>query len=80
MTTLKTLSASEYYQEYYIRNKSRYKTYYREKKEKELQNKLLFKSYGGEVAFYRLQYIKFINQAKEIKEKEVKHLALMNEL
>ena len=80
MTTLKTLSASEYYQEYYIRNKSRYKTYYREKEEKELQNKLLFKSYGGEVAFYRLQYINFIKQAKEIKEKEAKHLALMNEL
>ena len=79
MTTLKTLSASEYYQEY-IRNKSRYQTYYIEKEQKELQNKILFESYGGEVAFYRLQYIKFINQAKEIKEKEAKHLALMNEL
>tara|TARA_R110000822_G_scaffold101493_1_gene227644 strand:+ start:286 stop:498 length:213 start_codon:yes stop_codon:yes gene_type:complete len=68
MTTLKSLSASEYYQVYYIKNKSRYKSYYKEKKEKELQNKLLFESYGGEVAFYRLQYINFIKQAKEIKE------------
>ena len=64
MTTLKTLSASEYYQVYYIRNKSRYKSYYKEKKEKELQNKLLFESYGGEVAFYRQAYIKFIEDSK----------------
>jgi|TARA_R110000851_G_scaffold54888_1_gene129240 hypothetical protein len=63
--TLRTSTASEYYQEYYIKNKSRYKTYYKEKKEKELQNKLLFESYGGEVAFYRQAYIKFINQAKK---------------
>jgi len=63
--TLRTSTASEYYQEYYIRNKSRYKTYYKEKKEKELQNKLLFESYGGEVAFFRQAYIKFINQAKK---------------
>lgn len=68
MTTLKTMSASEYYQEYYKRNKSRYKTYYREKKQQKLQNQILFQSYGGEVAFYRLQYINFIKQAKEIKE------------
>ena len=63
--TLRTSTASEYYQAYYIKNKSRYKTYYKEKKEKELQNKLLFESYGGEVAFYRQAYIKFINQAKK---------------
>ena len=63
--TSRTSTASEYYQEYYIRNKSRYKTYYKEKKEKELQNKLLFESYGGEVAFFRQAYIKFINQAKK---------------
>jgi hypothetical protein len=68
MTTLKTMSASEYYQEYYKRNKSRYKTYYIEKKQQKLQNQILFQSYGGEVAFYRLQYINFIKQAKEIKE------------
>jgi hypothetical protein len=60
--TLRTLTQSEYYQEYYVKNKCRYKTYYKEKKEKELKNKLLFKSYGGEVAYYRQEYIKFINE------------------
>ena len=69
MTTLKFLSASEYYQEYYIRHKSRYKTYYKEKKEKTLQNKLLFESHGGEINYYKNQYINFIKQSKEIKEK-----------
>jgi|TARA_R110002110_G_scaffold27833_2_gene100625 hypothetical protein len=64
MTTLKTLSASEYYQEYYIRNKSRYKTYYIEKKQQKLENKILFESYGGEINYYKNQYIKLITEAK----------------
>jgi hypothetical protein len=64
MTTLKTLSASEYYQEYYIRNKSRYKTYYIEKKQQKLENKILFESYGGEINYYKNQYIKLISEAK----------------
>jgi hypothetical protein len=64
MTTLKTMSASEYYQEYYIRNKSRYKTYYIEKKQQKLENKILFESYGGEINYYKNQYIKLITEAK----------------
>lgn len=64
MTTLKTMSASEYYQEYYKRNKSRYKTYYIEKKQQKLQNQILFQSYGGEINYYKNQYIKFISETK----------------
>ena len=64
MTTLKTMSASEYYQEYYKRNKSRYKTYYREKKQQKLQNQILFQSYGGEINYYKNQYIKLISETK----------------
>lgn len=64
MTTLKTMSASEYYQEYYKRNKSRYKTYYIEKKQQKLQNQILFQSYGGEINYYKNQYIKFISKTK----------------
>ena len=70
MTTLKFLSASEYYQEYYIRHKSRYKTYYKEKKEKKLQNKLLFEAYGGEINYYKNQYIKFVNDSKTFSNNE----------
>ena len=64
MTTLKTMSASEYYQEYYKRNKSRYKTYYIEKKQQKLQNQILFQSYGGEINYYKNQYIKFLSETK----------------
>lgn len=64
MTTLKTMSASEYYQEYYKRNKSRYKTYYIKKKQQKLQNQILFQSYGGEINYYKNQYIKFISETK----------------
>jgi len=64
MTTLKTMSASEYYQEYYKRNKSRYKSYYIEKKQQKLQNQILFQSYGGEINYYKNQYIKLISETK----------------
>ena len=70
MGTLKTKSTTEYYQEYYQHNKTRYKNYYREKLEKEQEKEALFGEYGGERAYYRSQYIKFINDAKIIKEKE----------
>jgi hypothetical protein len=58
------MSASEYYQEYYKRNKSRYKTYYIKKKQQKLQNQILFQSYGGEINYYKNQYIKFISETK----------------
>ena len=70
MGTLKTKSTTEYYQEYYKHNKTRYKNYYREKLEKEQERELVYGEYGGERAYYRSQYVKFIQQAKEIKEKE----------
>tara|TARA_B110000285_G_scaffold131429_1_gene147593 strand:+ start:441 stop:683 length:243 start_codon:yes stop_codon:yes gene_type:complete len=70
MGTLKTKSTTEYYREYYQHNKTRYKNYYREKLEKDQERELVFGEYGGERAYYRLQYVKFIQQAKEIKEKE----------
>ena len=47
-----------------IENKDRYKSYYKQKKERELQNKLLFDKYGGEVAYYRQEYVKLINEFK----------------
>ena len=70
MGTLKTKSTTEYYREYYQHNKTRYKNYYREKLEKDQEREAIFGEYGGERAYYRLQYINFINEAKEIKEKE----------
>lgn len=70
MGTLKTKSTTEYYREYYQHNKTRYKNYYREKLEKDQERELVFGEYGGERAYYRSQYVKFINEAKEIKEKE----------
>ena len=54
--TLRTSTVSE--------NKDRYKSYYKQKKERELQNKLLFDKYGGEVAYYRQEYVKLINEFK----------------
>jgi hypothetical protein len=70
MGTLKTKSTTEYYREYYQHNKTRYKNYYREKLEKDQEREATFGEYGGERAYYRSQYVKFINEAKEIKEKE----------
>jgi hypothetical protein len=70
MGTLKTKSTTEYYREYYQHNKTRYKNYYREKLEKDQEREAIFGEYGGERAYYRSQYVKFINEAKEIKEKE----------
>ena len=68
MGSLKTLSASEYYLTYYNKNKLRYKNYYQEKLLREQKNNILFESHGGEEAYYKNQYKKFVDYAKKEKE------------
>jgi len=52
-------STAEYYQEYYLRHKDRYKYLYYSKKLEDEQKKNYFKEYGGEAAFYKNYYIKW---------------------
>lgn len=52
----RTLSKTQYYQEYYIKNKCRYRSYYQEQKQKKYENMLLFAAFGGEIEYYKNYY------------------------
>ena len=54
-------SRTEYYQEYYLRNKDRYKYLYYSKKLADEQRIEFFKEYGGERKYYENYYKDWYN-------------------
>ena len=50
---------SEYYRNYYLRNKDIRKFQYYEKRCREKQSKEIYEEYGGEVAYYKKKYKEF---------------------
>ena len=60
----RTLSKTQYYQEYYMKNKYRYRSYYQEQKQNKLNNILLFAPFGGQIEYYKKCYYDFLHNSK----------------
>ena len=51
-------SRTEYYRQYYLKTKDRYRMYYYEKKQRRLENDGMYEEYGGEEQYYKDALIK----------------------
>jgi len=54
-------SKTEYYQQYYLRNKDRYKYLYYSKKLADEERKEFFSKWGGERNYYKIKYKEFMD-------------------
>jgi len=75
-----SLSRTEYYQDYYLRYKDRYKYHYYSKKLERLHKEEFFKEYGGERKYYENYYKEYmklpsnnniLSNSKECPEEEI---------
>lgn len=55
----------EYYREYYEARKERCRDHYYEKKQKKIENEILFQEFGSEAEYYKIKYKEYINAARK---------------
>jgi len=56
-----SVDRTQYYRDYYLRNKDIKRYQYYEKKQKQIDNAELYAPYGGEAAYYKMKYVEFSN-------------------
>jgi hypothetical protein len=69
--TLRRQSNSEYYQEYYRKNKDIYKYRYYLKKEQDEEREAMYEKYGGEEKYYKMMYKQYAIMNKNLSNNNV---------